>query len=115
MKDGRTRGSAWPEFVNIPSKVGQVAAVRALAAQRQRSDADKDILLAAVCPGMMNTPTSSVQWNVSEAPTPSRAAVAVLDLIFNPVVPEHYGQLLRDGRVLPGKPSCQLGHAASAE
>jgi NAD(P)-dependent dehydrogenase (short-subunit alcohol dehydrogenase family) len=106
VKDGRTRGGAWPEFVNIPSKIGQVAAVRALAAQRRRADAAEGILLAAICPGMMNTPTSSAWWDVSDAPTPARAAGAVVDLIVDPVVAEHYGQLLRDGRVLSWKPEC---------
>lgn len=103
--DGRVRGSAWPAFVNIPSKIGQVAAVRALAAQRRADDAARGILLAAVCPGMMNTPTSALWWNVGDAPSPARAAVAVLDLATEPVRPEHYGELVRDGKVLPWRPT----------
>jgi NAD(P)-dependent dehydrogenase (short-subunit alcohol dehydrogenase family) len=104
VKDGSARSGPWPGFVNIPSKIGQVAAVRALAAQRLDSDTEADILLAAVCPGMMNTPTSSVWWDVSDAPTPAQAAVAVLDLIFHPINSEQYGQLVRHGQVLPWKP-----------
>jgi NAD(P)-dependent dehydrogenase (short-subunit alcohol dehydrogenase family) len=104
VKDGSARGGAWPGFVNIPSKIGQVVAVRALAARRRESDIANDVLLAAVCPGMMNTPTSSVWWDVSSAPTPAEAAVAVLDLIFDPVNPGFYGELVRDGQVLPWKP-----------
>jgi NAD(P)-dependent dehydrogenase (short-subunit alcohol dehydrogenase family) len=104
VKDGSARGGPWPGFVNIPSKIGQVAAVRTLAAQRHDADAASDILLAAVCPGMMNTPTSSVWWDVSDAPTPAQAAVAVLDLVFDPITPEHYGELVRHGEVLPWKP-----------
>lgn len=103
--DGSSRGAAWPGFINIPSKVGQVAAVRALAAQRRDTDPEQDILLAAVCPGMMNTATSSVWWNVDDAQTPAQAATAVLDLIFEPVNRDHYGQLIRHGQVLPWKPS----------
>jgi NAD(P)-dependent dehydrogenase (short-subunit alcohol dehydrogenase family) len=107
VKDGSTRASAWPGFVNIPSKVGQVAAVRALARQRREDDIPRGILLAAVCPGMINTPTSAMWWDVSGAPGPADAAVALLDLALEPARPEHYGELVRGGRVLswaPGRP-----------
>ncbi len=101
---GSARAGAWPGFVNIPSKIGQVAAVRALAAQRRESDLARGILLAALCPGMMNTPTSGLWWDVSTAPTPAEAAVALLDLALGPVDPAHYGQLVREGEVLPWSP-----------
>jgi NAD(P)-dependent dehydrogenase (short-subunit alcohol dehydrogenase family) len=104
VKDGSTRSGAWPGFVNIPSKIGQVAAVRALAEQRREQDTARGILLAAVCPGMMNTPTSAMWWDVSSAPTPAQAAVALLDLALEPVRPGHYGQLVRDGKILPWAP-----------
>lgn len=104
VKDGSARAGAWPGFVNIPSKIGQVAAVRALARQRRESDAARGILLAAVCPGMMNTPTSALWWDVSTAPTPAQAAVPLLDLALGPVDPRQYGELVRDGRVLPWAP-----------
>ena len=56
VKDGSARAGAWPGFINIPSKIGQVAAVRTLAEQRRERDTERGILLAAVCPGMINTP-----------------------------------------------------------
>jgi NAD(P)-dependent dehydrogenase (short-subunit alcohol dehydrogenase family) len=93
--------SAWPAFINIPSKIGQVAAVRVLAAERRESDLARGILIAAVCPGMINTPTSALWWDVSTAPTPAQAATALLDLAQNPVEPEHYGELVRDGQTVP--------------
>ncbi|KOV84484.1 SDR family NAD(P)-dependent oxidoreductase [Nocardia sp. NRRL S-836] len=98
MKAGRF--GAWPAFVNIPSKIGQVAAVRVLARQRRESDTARGILIAAACPGMMNTPSSALWWDVSTAPTPDRAAVPLLDLALGPVRPEHRGELVRDGEVL---------------
>jgi NAD(P)-dependent dehydrogenase (short-subunit alcohol dehydrogenase family) len=104
VKDGSARASAWPGFVNIPSKIGQVAAVRALAGQRREHDVTRGILLAAVCPGMMNTPTSGMWWDVSAAPSPADASVALLDLAFDAVNPDHYGQLVRNGNVLPWAP-----------
>ncbi len=104
VADGSARGGDWPGFVNIPSKIGQVAAVRALAAQRREEDLRRGILLAAVCPGMINTPTSGLWWDVSDAPTADEAAVALLDLALGPVDPGFHGQLVRHGRVLPWKP-----------
>jgi hypothetical protein len=53
---------------------------------------------------MMNTSTSAMWWDVSDAPTPAQAATALLNLAFDPVDPDHYGQLVRDGQVLPWAP-----------
>lgn len=105
IRDGSARAQAWPGFVNIPSKIGQVAAVRALARQRRDADLARGILLAAVCPGMINTPTSALWWDVSDAASPAQAAVALLDLAVNPVDPRHYGELIRYGQVLPWAPT----------
>jgi NAD(P)-dependent dehydrogenase (short-subunit alcohol dehydrogenase family) len=99
VREGRV--GAWPAFVNIPSKIGQVAAVRMLANERRADDLNRGILIAAVCPGMINTPTSALWWDVSTAPSPAQAAKALLELALNPVQPEHYGELVRDGEVLP--------------
>lgn len=101
VRDGSARSGAWPGFVNIPSKIAQVAAVRTLARERRAEDAERGILVAAACPGMINTPTSGLWWDVSDAPTPAQAAVAVLDLALEPVKPEHYGELVRHGAVVP--------------
>ncbi|GLY37705.1 carbonyl reductase [Amycolatopsis sp. NBRC 101858] len=101
VEDGSARAGDWPGFVNIPSKIGQVAAVRTLAAQRRDDDLARGILLAAVCPGMMNTPTSALWWDVGDAPSPAQAADAVLDLVLRPVDPAQYGELVRHGAVLP--------------
>ncbi|MFI9595439.1 hypothetical protein [Nonomuraea sp. NPDC052265] len=57
-----------------------------------------------VCPGMINTPTSGLWWDVSGAPSPEQAAVPLLDLALGPVDPGHYGELVRFGRVLPWRP-----------
>ena len=104
VADGSARGGDWPGFVNIPSKVAQVAAVRTLAAERRDDDLARGILLAAVCPGMMNTPTSAMWWDVSDAPSPAQAAEVVLDLVSGPVNPARYGELIRNGEVLPWAP-----------
>jgi NAD(P)-dependent dehydrogenase (short-subunit alcohol dehydrogenase family) len=100
VKDGSARAGAWPGFVNIPSKIAQVAAVRTLAAQRRERDAERGVLVAAACPGMLNTPTSALWWDVSTAASPAEGAVALLDLAFDPVRPGQYGELVRHGEVV---------------
>ncbi|WP_037568955.1 SDR family NAD(P)-dependent oxidoreductase [Phaeacidiphilus oryzae] len=105
VRDGSAFSGPWPAFVNIPSKIGQVAAVRTLAAQRRERDLARGILIASVCPGMMNTPTSQAWWDVSAAPTPEQASSALLDLALGPLDPGQYGELVREGRVVPWRPA----------
>jgi len=104
VRDGSARGSAWPAFINIPSKIGQVAAVRTFANLRRADDLARGVLITAVCPGMMNTPTSSAFWDVSNAPTPDAAAGPLLELALGPVNADHFGELVKDGVVLPWSP-----------
>ncbi|MFD4640888.1 SDR family NAD(P)-dependent oxidoreductase [Lentzea sp. NPDC058436] len=101
VRDGSARSGAWPGFVNIPSKIGQVAAVRILANERRENDLARGILIAASCPGMINTPTSALWWDVSTAPAPAQAATALLDLALGPRDPAHHGELVRHGEVVP--------------
>jgi len=65
--DGRARHEGWPDFINIPSKVGQVAAIRILARDRRAVDARDGTLVAAVCPGMIDTGASRPWFDMSEA------------------------------------------------
>jgi carbonyl reductase 1 len=99
---GRAAEEGWPEFINIPSKVGQVAAVRVLARDRRTSDAEAGTLVAAVCPGMIDTGASRPWFDMTDAQTPTEAAVAPLRLALEPVVdPLFHGELVRFGKVLP--------------
>jgi NAD(P)-dependent dehydrogenase (short-subunit alcohol dehydrogenase family) len=95
--------AGWPLWLNVPSKVAQVAAVRAVAAERRTRDLADDTLVAAVCPGMVDTATSRPWFSdYSQAQSPARAAEAVLDLVFaEHVDPALYGELVRFGKVLP--------------
>lgn len=78
--------------------------MRALAAARRDQDTERGILVAAVCPGMINTPTSALWWDVSTAASPAEAAAPLLDLALGPVDPAHYGELVRHGKVVPWAP-----------
>jgi NAD(P)-dependent dehydrogenase (short-subunit alcohol dehydrogenase family) len=102
VRDGRAAGEAWPAWINIPSKIGQVAAVRALARGRRLEDLRRGILIAAVCPGLIDTGASRPWLDVARAQTPTEAAQALLDLALDAdPSPDFYGQLVRFGEVLP--------------
>jgi NAD(P)-dependent dehydrogenase (short-subunit alcohol dehydrogenase family) len=100
---GTAEDLGWPRWLNIPSKVAQVAAVRAVAAERRTQDLADGTLVAAVCPGLVDTPTSRPWFDdFSQAQTPEHAARALLDLVLSPQVdPATYGELVRFGKVLP--------------
>lgn len=95
--------SGWPRWLNVPSKVAQVAAVRAVAAERRAHDLATGTLIASVCPGMVDTATSRPWFSdYSQAQSPSEAAQAVLDLVLaEHVDPALYGELIRFGKALP--------------
>ncbi|WP_028938454.1 SDR family NAD(P)-dependent oxidoreductase [Pseudonocardia spinosispora] len=100
---GTERELGWPGWINVPSKVAQVAAVRAVAAQRRETDLHDGTLVAAVCPGLVDTPTSRPWFDdFSQARTPEQAVLPLLDLILADTVdPATYGELVRFGEVLP--------------
>jgi carbonyl reductase 1 len=95
--------AGWPLWLNVPSKVAQVAAVRALAAERRERDLATGTLIASVCPGMVDTATSRPWFSdYSRAQSPAQAAATVLDLVFaDHVDPTLYGELVRFGKALP--------------
>ncbi|MFB7494412.1 SDR family NAD(P)-dependent oxidoreductase [Streptomyces sp. NPDC056161] len=108
---GTAAEAGWPRWLNVPSKVAQVAAVRAVADERRTHDLATGTLIAAVCPGMVDTPTSRPWFSdFSQAKSPADAAEPVLDLIFaEHVDPALYGQLVRFGKALPWHDGTPLG------
>jgi carbonyl reductase 1 len=107
VHDGTAQAQGWPEWINLPSKVAQVAAVRAVAAERQERDLAENTLVASVCPGLVDT-RASRPWfdDFSHAKSPADAVVPIADLILaDHVDPALYGELLRDGQVVAWKPS----------
>ena len=104
LHDGTAEEQGWPRWINVPSKVAQVAAVRAVAAQRRPADLADGTLIAAVCPGLVDT-RASRPWfdDYTHAQTPDQAARAVLDLILaDRPDPVTYGALVQFGRSCPG-------------
>jgi carbonyl reductase 1 len=92
----------WPDWINIPSKVGQVAAVRILARDRRGADAQSSTLVAAVCPGLIDT-AASRPWfgDMTRAQTPSQAAAHLIRLALGSFPAHAYGELLQFGNVRP--------------
>lgn len=102
ISDGTAEEQGWPRWINVPSKVAQVAAVRAVAAVRREQDLRDGTLVAAVCPGLVDT-RASRPWfdDFSQAQSPAEAAGHVLDFVLAELDPATYGELVRSGEVLP--------------
>jgi carbonyl reductase 1 len=100
---GRAAQEGWPEWINIPSKVGQVAAVRVLARERRAADAGDGTLVAAICPGLIDTDASRPWFeDMRGAQTPTEAASAPLQVaLARAAQPGLYGELVQFGRVIP--------------
>lgn len=113
VQDGSWFVEAWPAYINVPSKIAQVAAVRTLARQRRDDDSRRDVLLAAVCPGMIETAASRPWFDMTGAQTPAQAAGPLLDLALGPAPdPDFYGEIVRFGQRLPwsGDPAAPGPH-----
>lgn len=95
--------AGWPEWINIPSKIGQVAAMRVMARMMKAEAARRDILINAVCPGLVDT-AASRPWfaDMSSAQSPDQAAVDVIWLATLPAgTKAPYGELIQHRRVIP--------------
>jgi NAD(P)-dependent dehydrogenase (short-subunit alcohol dehydrogenase family) len=106
VREGRAAGEAWPAWINIPSKIGQVAAVRVLARQRRDEDLRRGILITAISPGLIDTGASRAWVDTSHARTPEKAAAPLLDLVLeSDTNPAFYGELihLRTDAEFPGR------------
>ena len=114
--EGRAGEEGWPEWINIPSKVGQVAAVRAIASERRDEDRARGVLVAALCPGLIDT-AASRPWfaDMSSAQTPDEAAAWPVELAVGEAFdPAFYGELVQFGRVLPWETGIPVPHRATA-
>jgi NAD(P)-dependent dehydrogenase (short-subunit alcohol dehydrogenase family) len=102
VRQGLAAGQAWPE--NIPSKIGQVAAVRVLAEQRRAEDMRRGILIAAISPGLIDTGASRQWLDMTGAPPPEEVAIPLLDLALEEAPDTaFYGGLIHLGHGEPGR------------
>lgn len=97
VRDGTAKDAGWPDWINVPSKIGQVASVRVLARDREAEFRRRGILPNAACPGLVDTDASRPWFaDMSNAATPDEAARDVLWLATLPAgTREPYGVLVR--------------------
>jgi carbonyl reductase 1 len=112
VKAGRAVDDGFGTWLNIPSKVAQVAAVRAVAAQRREEDLRRGVLLAALCPGLIDTDASRPWFpDMTSAQTPDEAAAWPVELALSDGFdPAYYGELVQFGRVLPWRSGMPVAH-----
>jgi NAD(P)-dependent dehydrogenase (short-subunit alcohol dehydrogenase family) len=103
LRAGTAAAEGWPDWVNIPSKIGQVAVTKAFARQFA---AERGVLINAACPGLTLTDATAglmdTVFKGRTAQTPEQAAIDLLWLItLPPRVTEPYGELVQHRDVLP--------------
>ena len=106
VEDGTAKQRGWPDWVNVTSKVGQVALTRATAREwRADPGLPRDVLLNAVCPGW--TITDATRGYLATMPevkakTPDEAAVDVIWLAALPAgTKTPHGELVQYRKVIP--------------
>ena len=118
VKAGRAVRDGFGSWLNIPSKVAQVAAVRAISRTRRSDDLRRGILLMALCPGLIDTEASRPWFaDMSNAQTTLAAATWPVELALSDQFdPAYYGELVQFGTVLrwdpgPSGPTAVTGQA----
>jgi carbonyl reductase 1 len=103
VEAGEDRAAGWPDSVNTTSKIGQVAAVRIMARDFAATARQRDILINAACPGLVDTDASRPWFaDMSTAQTPDDAAKDVLWLATLPAgTTDPYGELVQHRVVKP--------------
>jgi NAD(P)-dependent dehydrogenase (short-subunit alcohol dehydrogenase family) len=114
VHQGHADDEGFGSWLNIPSKVAQVAAVRALARERRDADLAENRLITAICPGLIDTDASRPWFeDMSQAQTPAQAAAWPVELVLTPKFdPEFYGELVQFGKVLPWETGVPVAHSA---
>ncbi len=103
VQTDQARDHQWPDWINVPSKVAQVASTKIMARLMREEASRRGILINAVCPGMVDTEASRPWFDdMSSAQSPAQAAVDVVWLAMLPSRTETpYGELVQHREVLP--------------
>jgi carbonyl reductase 1 len=115
VHDGHAQRDGFGEWLNIPSKVAQVAAVRAVARERRSADLPENKLVMALCPGLIDTDASRPWFaDMSQAQSPPQAASWPVELAlaasFDPAL---YGELVQFAKILPWESGIPVTHSAT--
>jgi len=103
IETDQAKAQHWPEWINIPSKVGQVASIKIMARLMKEEASRRGILINAVCPGLIDTDASRPWFDdMSSAQSPAQAAEDVVWLAtLGPRTEAPYGELVQHRKVLP--------------
>lgn len=103
VEKGGAEADGWPAWINIPSKIGQVASMKIMARLMKDEAQRRGILINAVCPGLVDTQASRPWFDdMSSARSPLEAAVDVIWLATLPVgTVTPYGELVQSRRIIP--------------
>ncbi|MBI1238067.1 MAG: SDR family NAD(P)-dependent oxidoreductase [Alphaproteobacteria bacterium] len=100
VEEGRAAAEGWPDWINVPSKVGQVAAMKIFAREMVAEASAREVFVAAVCPGLVDTDASRPWFaDMSQAQTPDAAAVPIVAIATGEA--GVYGELNRLGTTVP--------------
>jgi NAD(P)-dependent dehydrogenase (short-subunit alcohol dehydrogenase family) len=113
---GRAADEGFGTWLNIPSKVAQVAAVRAVARERRAADLAEGRLIGALCPGLIDTDASRPWFaDMSQAQSTAEAAAWPVELVLGERFdPAFYGELVQFGTVIPWTTGVPVAHTAAA-
>ncbi len=102
VEAGTAADEGWPDWINVPSKIAQVAAAKVAARKIARDRPEDGILINAACPGLIDTEASRPWFDdMSDAQSPDQAAVDVLWLAQLPAgASEPNGELMQFRKAL---------------
>jgi carbonyl reductase 1 len=103
VEAGQAKAHQWPEWINVPSKIAQVASTKIMARLMREEASKRGILINAVCPGMVDTEASRPWFaDMSSAQSPAQAAIDLVQLaMLPPRTKTPYGELVQHREVLP--------------
>jgi carbonyl reductase 1 len=115
VHDGHAQRDGFGTWLNIPSKVAQVAAVRAVARERRSADLPENKLIMALCPGLIDTDASRPWFaDMSQAQSPAQAASWPVELALSTSFdPALYGELVQFAKILPWESGIPAAHSAT--
>jgi NAD(P)-dependent dehydrogenase (short-subunit alcohol dehydrogenase family) len=107
VESGNASEVGWPDWVNIPSKVAQVALTRASAREaRELGRLPRGAAIVAACPGVTLTDATrdfmGTVFKEEDAQTPEEAAQGLIRLLIpNRKTEQLHGELVQHGVVIP--------------
>ena len=102
VESGQAQAQGWPEWINVASKVAQVASTKIMARLMEPQASKRGISINAVCPGLVDTDASRPWFDdMSKAQSPAQAAVDVIWLAaLAPTAEIPYGELVQHRKVI---------------